>query len=102
MPGCFAGAGRPFSASEVHKRGPFWDSNTAAELLKQVNSHPYLLPMDFRAVCKALQVLPLVVGHVNRSVRMSLRILQTFKSRRGILAGPQGAWEAELGEVIPG
>lgn len=35
-----AGSGRPFSASEVHRRGPFWDGNTAAELLKQVG-HPY-------------------------------------------------------------
>ena len=35
-----AGSGRPFSASEVHRRGPFWDGNTAAELLKQVGHLP--------------------------------------------------------------
>lgn len=30
------GSGRPFSASEVHRRGPHWDNNSAAELLKHV------------------------------------------------------------------
>ena len=31
-----AGSGRPFSASEVHRRGPHWDGSSAAEMLKQV------------------------------------------------------------------
>ncbi len=55
-----AGPGRPFSASEVHKRGPFWDGNTAAELLKQVGYMPKQYVLCFN-ISKPLHIFfPLV------------------------------------------
>lgn len=78
--GSLSGAGRPFSASEVHRRGPHWDGSSAAEMLKQVllkhppPSGPFVLEMrpspslsNISAASFAASSVPLILA-LGRSV----------------------------------